>query len=83
MQHFIAILPSYSIQHVFSLKSAHFRPHRMQLMMQGSYMRPISTDEMTWSVSVCILSTPVSPAETDEPIEMPLGERLDQSVRMR
>jgi len=52
----------------------------MQLMMQGSYMRPISTDEMTWSVSVCILSTPVSPAETDEPIEMPLGERPGDGI---
>jgi len=34
-------------------------------------MRPIVTDRVAWSV--CLSVTVVSPAETNEPIEMPYG----------
>jgi len=38
-------------------------------------MQPIVTDRIAWSVSrsVCQSVTPVSPAKTAEPIEMPFG----------
>ena len=40
-------------------------------------MQPIAVDVAAlWSVLLCMLGTPVSPANTDEPIEMPLGGRL-------
>jgi len=35
-------------------------------------MRPIDTDGVAWRV----LGTPVTPAETDEPIEMPFQDGL-------
>jgi len=43
-----------------------------------SYVQPIATDEVTWSVglSVCqvfLFVTTVSPAKTAEPTEMPVG----------
>jgi len=46
-------------------------------------MRPIITDQVAWSVgrSVCWSVTLVSPAKTDQPIEMPFGLRIPVSLR--
>jgi len=49
--------------------------------MHSRRMQPTATDRVAWStclcvcrsVSVCLLITTVSPAQTDEPIEMQFG----------
>jgi len=43
-------------------------------------MRAIVIDIVAWSVcvSVCVLVTTVSPAETDEPIETPFGRLTER-----
>jgi len=46
----------------------HIRPHRRTIL---TYMRPIVTDRVAWSVGLSV--TIMSPAKTPEPIEMQFG----------